>query len=96
MILMRALLFATGLALAWRRRGRTLGATGKSQPVDFADHGISGHVTEFGGNLARRKSGFPEFLQLLDAIVRPGQYRHRTLSFALRRPVRGRAAVPKL
>jgi hypothetical protein len=26
---------------------------------------------------------------LLDAIVRPGQYRHRTLSFATRRPVIG-------
>jgi hypothetical protein len=64
--------------------------------VDFADHGISCYISEFCGNLARRKPGFPEFLQLLDAIVRPGQYRHRTLSFALRRPIGDSAAVPKL
>jgi hypothetical protein len=29
---------------------------------------------------------------LLDAIVRPGQYRHRILSFASRRPVSGGAS----
>ena len=38
---------------------------------------------------------FPEFLQLLDAIVGPGQYRHRILPFASRRPFGSGAATPK-
>jgi hypothetical protein len=57
--------------------------------VYFADYRIPRHIAEFGGDLARRKPGFPELLQLLDAIVRPGQYRHRTLSLASRRPAAG-------
>jgi hypothetical protein len=59
--------------------------------MHFADHRVSGHIPEFGGDLARRQAGFPEFLQLLDTIVRPGQYRHRTLPLALRWPVSGSA-----
>jgi hypothetical protein len=62
----------------------------QAEPVNFADHGISCHISEFRGNLAGRKSGFPELLQLLDAIVGPGQYRHRILPFALRGPIRNR------
>jgi hypothetical protein len=68
----------------------------ESEPVHFADHGIPGDISELSGNLAGRKSGFPEFLQLLDAIVGPSQYCHRMFSFALRRPTGGSAAVPKL
>jgi hypothetical protein len=60
-----------GLALTRRRRGGALGAAGKAKPVDFADHGISRHITEFRGDLAGRKPALPEFLQLLDAIVGP-------------------------
>src|ERR1019366_1965105 len=80
------LLGRAGLALARRRRGGVLGAAGKAKPVDFADHGILRHISEFRGNLAGRKPGLPEFFQLFDAIVGPGQYRHRTLPFVSRRP----------
>jgi hypothetical protein len=62
--------------------------------MDFADDRVAGHVSEFGGDLAGGKTAFPEFFQLLDAIVGPGQYRHRILSFASRRPVVGGAAKP--
>src|SRR5881394_3183992 len=37
------------------------------------------------GNLAGGKAGFPQLLQLLDAIVGPGHYRHRTLPSLSRR-----------
>ena len=40
-------------------------------------------------DLAGRKAGFPELLQLLDALIGPGQNRHRILPFASRRPDRG-------
>ena len=82
----------TGLALAGCRRGGALGAAGQPQPMHFADHRVAGHIAEFRGDLAGGKAGFPEFLQLLDAIVGPGQYRHRTLPFVSRRPF-GRAAL---
>src|SRR5487761_1440557 len=62
--------------------------------MDLADHGVSRDIAEFGGNLARGKSGLPELLQLLDAIVRPSQYRHRIVPFAMRG--QGRAAMPGL
>src|SRR5579863_6262222 len=75
-----------GFALARCSRRRTLGAAGKAQPMDFADDRISGHISEFCRNLARRKPGFPELLELFDAIVRPGQYRHCAFSFASRPP----------
>ena len=83
----------TRLALARRRRGGALGAAGQAEPVHFADHGIARHISEFRGDLAGRKAAFPEFLQLLDAIVGPGQYRHRILPFASRGPIGGGAAI---
>ena len=85
------LLRRTRLALPRGGRGGALGAAGQAQPVHFADHRISRHISEFRGDLARRQSGFPELLQLLDAIIGPGQYRHRILPFASRRPIRGSA-----
>jgi hypothetical protein len=86
-----------GLPLAGSRRGGALGAAGKAQPVDLADHGVPRHVPEFRGDLAGGKSAFPELFQLFDAIVRPGQYRHRTLSLAWRRPILGqRCGVNRL
>src|SRR3974377_822345 len=90
-------MFCAGRALPCRGGGGGggLGRRGKPQPVHFADHGVTGHISEFGGDLAGRKSGLPELLQLLDAIIRPGQYRHRTLPFAPRWPIKGSAAVPK-
>ena len=63
-----------------------LGAAGKAEPVHLADHRISRHISEFRGDLAGRKAGLPELFQLLDAIVGPGQYRHRTLPSLARRP----------
>jgi hypothetical protein len=78
-----------GRAFRWR------GAAEEAQPVDFADHGISRHISEFGGDLAGRKPSLPEFLQLLDAIVRPGQYRHGTLSFASHWPNAGQRCDAK-
>jgi hypothetical protein len=63
--------------------------------VHFADYCVSGHISELGCNLAGRKSGFPEFLQLLDALVGPGQYRHRILPSASRRPARERRCDAK-
>ncbi len=80
-----------GLALPRGGRGGALGAAGKPQPVHFADHRISRHISEFRGDLAGRKAGLPKFFQLLDAIVGPGQYRHRILPFASRRPTWGSA-----
>ena len=77
----------TRLALA-RRGGRGgLGAAGQAQPVNLSDHRISRHVAEFRSDLAGREAGFPELLQLLDAIIGPGQYRHRMFPFASRRPI---------
>jgi hypothetical protein len=63
--------------------------------MHFADDGVARHISKFRGNLASRKSGFPEFLELFDAIVRPGQYRHHILSFASRRPIMGRRCDTK-
>src|SRR6185437_12684343 len=72
-----------GLPLARCRRGGALGAAGKPEPVYFADHGVSRHISELRGDLAGRKAGLPEFLQLLDALVGPGQYRHRMSSLSV-------------
>jgi hypothetical protein len=63
--------------------------------MDFADHSVSRHIAKFCGNLAGRKSGFPELLELLDAIVGPSQYSHRILPFASRRPLQGTALRSK-
>src|SRR5262249_44176658 len=68
-------------------RGGALGAAGAAQPVHLADHGAPRHIAEFRGNLTGRQSAFPEFIQLLDAIVGPGQYRHRILPSLKPRPV---------
>src|SRR5260370_3361391 len=54
--------------------------------MDFADYGITRHISEFRGDLAGGKPALPEFFQLLDAIVGPGQYRHRNFPFVSRRP----------
>src|SRR6185312_5860743 len=59
--------------------------------MHLADHSVPRHISEFRGDLACRQSGFPELFKLLDAIVGPGQYRHRILPFASRRPIRGSA-----
>src|SRR5438552_3578305 len=53
--------------------------------MDFADHGITRHISEFRGDLAGRKPSLPELLELLNAVIGPGQYRHRNLPFVLRR-----------
>src|SRR5262245_36795306 len=86
-----------GARLARPRRGGGGGfrAAGKAQAMHLADHGIAGHVAEFRRDLARGQSGFPELLQLLDALIGPGQYRHRILPFASRRPSRGGAGDAK-
>jgi hypothetical protein len=63
--------------------------------MHFSDDGVAGYTSKFRGNLAGRESCLPEFFELLDAIVRPGQYRHRILSFALRRPIIGRRGDAK-
>ena len=76
----------TGLALARGGRGGALGAAGKPQPVNLADHGIPGHISELRGDLAGGKPALPQLFQLFDAIVGPGQYRHRLLPFVSRRP----------
>src|SRR6476646_1035362 len=89
------LLGGARLARPRRCRGRALGAAGQAQPVYFADHRVSRHVAEFGCDLTGRKAAFPEFFQLLDAIVGPGQYRHRNLPFASRRPNAGSAGDAK-
>jgi hypothetical protein len=47
--------------------------------MHFADHGVSRHISEFRGDLAGRKAALPELLELLDAFIGPGQYRHRIL-----------------
>jgi hypothetical protein len=52
--------------------------------VDFADHGVTRHISEFRGDLAGRKPGLPEFFELLNAVLGPGQYRHRTFPFVSR------------
>src|SRR6185312_2872186 len=79
------------LALPRGGRGGALGAAGQAQPVHLADHSVPCHISEFRGDLACRQSGFPELFKLLDAIVGPGQYRHRILPFASRRPIKGSA-----
>src|SRR5262249_18634588 len=71
------------------------GAAGEPKPVHFADHGVSGHISELGGDLAGRKSGLPELLELLDTVIGPGQYRHPTLPFARCRPDRGQRCAAK-
>src|SRR5262249_30903205 len=57
----------------------------------LADYGVARHIPELGSDLAGRKPGFPELLQLLDAIVGPGQNRHCTLPLAARLPILGAA-----
>ena len=47
------------LALAGHGRRGAFGAARQAQPVHLADHGITGHISEFRSNLAGRKSGFP-------------------------------------
>src|SRR6516164_836100 len=69
------------LARAGGGRGGAFGAAGEAQSMHLADEGVAGHISELGSDLAGRKPGLPELLQLFDAIVRPGQYRHRSLPF---------------
>ena len=52
----------TRLARPRRRRGRALGAAGKPEPMNFADHGIARHIAEFRGDLAGRKPDSQSFL----------------------------------
>src|SRR4051812_2293979 len=61
--------------------------------MHLADYRVARHIAQLGRNLAGRKSAFPKFFELFDAIVGPGQYRHRTLSLATRRPNVGDAAI---
>src|SRR4030095_5586781 len=75
--------------------GGALGAAGQAEPVHFANHRIARHIAEFRGDLAGGKPAFPELFQLLDAIVGPGQNRHRILPFASRRPNGGSAGDAK-
>src|SRR5882724_364486 len=62
--------------------------------MDFADHGVTRHISEFRGDLAGREPGLPELFQLLNAVIGPGQYRHRNLPFVLRWPFLPGAAMP--
>src|SRR5882672_10979237 len=63
--------------------------------MDFADHGVTRHISEFRGDLAGRKPGLPELLQLLNAVFGPGQYRHRNLPFVLRGSILARRCDAK-
>src|SRR3954454_8370248 len=83
------------LALARCGRGGAFGAAGQTEPVHFADHRVARHIAKFRGDLAGGQAAFPELLKLLDAIVRPGQYRHRILPFASRWPTGGNAGDAK-
>src|SRR5262249_40351257 len=82
------------LARAGGGRGGAFGAAGEAQSMHLADDGVAGHISELGSDLAGRKPGLPELLQLFDAIIRPGQYRHRSLPFAWRQPFGRGAAMP--
>src|SRR5712691_5200163 len=59
------------LARARRRRGRRLGAPGKSEPMHLADHGVAGDAPELCGNLGSRQPVGPKLFQRLDALVSP-------------------------
>src|SRR5215831_5922916 len=59
------------LARPWRRRGRTLGASGKAEAVNLADHCVARNAAELRGDLTGGKTVRPEFLEELDPLVRP-------------------------
>src|SRR5262249_16621944 len=57
----------------WRSSGGwRFGGARQTEPVHFADHGIAGNAAKFRGDLARRQSLCPEFLQRFDALIGPG------------------------
>jgi hypothetical protein len=52
--------------------------------MNFTDHGIARDISQFGSNLACGQARLPELLELLNAIVGPTYYRHRTHPFVAR------------
>ena len=59
------------LARPWRGRRRALGAAGKAEAMNLADHRIAGDPAELGGDLAGGQAVRPQFLQEFDPLVRP-------------------------
>ena len=56
---------------SWPLGSRRTGASGKAEPVDFADDRVARDAAQDTGDLACRKPFGPERLQLLDPFVRP-------------------------
>ena len=56
------------------RRGRALGAAGKAQAMDLADHRVAGDAAELGRDLAGGQAVRPQLLQELDPLVRPAHW----------------------